>query len=431
MKPLGLLALLSVGVLGAEDTDWDRFFQGAWDRGFVAREVAWALVGASARLRAEEARWLPSISLSTDASRPQQVSVRALDGFEMVSWTLSSALAQRLPGGGALKFTTQWEPSWTTLRPHAKPEGAPTLGLQATLPLIPSPSLELARLAYEQEVFEQGQVRRRGWLELVGAASEVDLGRLAVVARRAREAVAIQKAAGTTFLRSQGRTSDASLATDQAAVVRARWETVQAEAALELAEGAWRRLGGSNLPPIEEGGLLAWAGRDHGPRLDDGEIEGRRLQARWDDLSSRERVADLGPVLGWGFSVSRPGGHDAVVSLELGLSFGTDVLVVGPAIDAVRRAGVARGDLLVEEATEVALDRAQHRDLFLREVRTVRAAIEANRRAVQQARDAVVDVVQKGEAPRSEALEAEALVAEMSLLVRRLVWEEVLEVGFR
>lgn len=429
--PLALLVCFFPSVLGAEGADWERFFEDAWARGTRGREIAWAQVGAWARLRADQAQWFPVLSFGSDASRPQQLSVRALEEAETLSLSLSGSLTQRLPGGGSVKITAQVEPLWPKVIPDSEPEWAPDFSFEGALPLGRASPEVLARLRYEAEMLEQWSATTLGWLELVEAASELDLARLTVVARRAREAIAVQKAEATDILRSQGRASESLLASDQGQVLRVRWDRIQSESALRLAEGTWKRLCGLELPTIDEESLLVWARSRRRTRVEEIDVERQRVQSRLTDLQVRDQTVGLAPVLGWGLSVSRPGGHSAAVAVQLGLSVTTDFAVVGPPLELVRTAGLARGDLLVEGAKRSLAQQTDLREPSLLALRGARESIVGHLVTAQRLRDSLSGLAQRREVPVAEALEAEAVVAELVLLGRRLAWEEVLEVGFR
>lgn len=417
--------------LWCEGVDWEQFFQDAWGRGTKGREITWAQVGALARFRADQAQWFPVVSVGSEVSRPQQVSVRIQEELETLTLNASGSLTQRLPGGGAVKLVAQVDPMWLKLVPDTEPEWAPTFSFEGTLPLGQASPMAWARLNYEAEMLDQRVLTRAAWLELVRAAADLDLARLTLAARRAQEALADQRVEARLALQAQGRASQSLVTSEQGEALKARWERLESEAALRLAEGRWTRLCGLELPTIDEAPLLAWAQTRRGPRVAELEIERQRIRNRREDLEIQDQGAALAPVLGWGLSISRPGGHAAVVSVQVGVSMTSDFALVGPPLGQARVSTLARGSLLAEDARTAQVQETSLRERTVRDLQGARESIARHLIVAQGLRSSLQGLARQGEVAMVDALETEAVISELVLLGRRLVWEEVLEVGFR
>jgi len=161
------------------------------------------------------------------------------------------------------------------------------------------------------------------------------------------------------------------------------------------------------------------------------EVEKLRIWSQRDNLQIQDQSAGLAPVLGWGLTVSRPGGHAAVVSMQLGVSMSTDLAVQGPPLGMARTSVLARGSLLVEDARTSQAQDASLRARTVLDLRRARESIGSHLAVAQGLRVSLLDLARRGEVAMTDALETEAVIAELVLLGRRLVWEEVLEVGFR
>jgi len=86
---------------------------------------------------------------------------------------------------------------------------------------------------------------------------------------------------------------------------------------------------------------------------------------------------------------------------------------------------------LVEDARTSVAREARLRARTLFDLRSARESIARHLVVAQGLLASLLDLARRGEVAMTDALGTEAVIAELVLLGRRLVWEEVLEVGFR